>query len=411
MNQRIASRLGIALLFLGAIEGYTTFALNAGFRQLSPSGYLAATFGLCAFALGTYSAFLWMLLANNARAENRWLPTSIFGSFIAAKLVLTIFLLLEDVSRVLRGFVHLAMGRPFLVVHSALWAEVSAGAALLLFAAMLFGIWRGRHLYVVKRVILTYPNLPDGFDGLRIVQLSDIHSGSFSDAKGVARGVAMANALHPDLILFTGDLVNNRAEEIEPWIETFSSLSAPLGTYSILGNHDYGDYVEWASPQAKASNLQRLVANHARLGFHILNNTSIVLERNGSKITLAGVENWGAPPFPQYGDLRKALATADPNRFTILMSHDPSHWDMQVVDFPHLVALTLSGHTHAMQFGFDFGKYFRFSPVQFRYKRWAGLYRRGAKYLYVNRGFGFLGYHGRLGMWPEITELTLKRGH
>jgi uncharacterized protein len=257
-------------------------------------------------------------------------------------------------------------------------------------------------------VRLAFADLPEAFHGMKLVQISDIHSGSFDDKEAVARGVAMIQAENPDLLVFTGDLVNNLASEIEPYKDLFGSLSAPLGKFAVLGNHDYGDYVQWDSPAAKAANVEAVKQHNTEMGFQMLNNDSLQLTRDGQTIRLAGVENWGKPPFPQHGDLNRALQGVAPEEFTVLLSHDPTHWDMQVRDHAKHVHLTLSGHTHGFQMGIEIPG-IKWSPVQWRYKQWAGAYEEGGQYLYVNRGFGYIGFPGRVGIWPEITVIELVR--
>ena len=257
---------------------------------------------------------------------------------------------------------------------------------------------------------MRFASLPDAFKGLRIVQISDIHTGSFDNHEAVAHGIQRVMDQKADIILFTGDLVNNHAVEVDKkYQEIYSRLNAPMGVYSTLGNHDYGDYVQWPSPEAKKENLQTLKDMHAAMGWRLLMNEHVVLEKGADKIALIGIENWSAKAnFPKYGDMQKATAGLQEKNipFKILLSHDPSHWDAQVcVDYKD-VNLTLSGHTHGMQFGID-SKIFKWSPVQYMYKQWAGIYEAGEQSLYVNRGFGFLGYPGRLGVLPEITVIEL----
>lgn len=308
-------------------------------------------------------------------------------------------LLAEDIFRLFRGF-------PPRNVYISEVALVLSGVFLLV---VFFGLTRGRHFYRVRRETIHFPDLPEAFDGFTITQLSDIHSGSFSEPKGVQKGLDLVNAQNSDVILFTGDLVNNEASEMERWIPAFARLKAPLGKYSVLGNHDYGDYIRWESPEAKRSNLDRLKRVHDEIGFRLMLNEAITLRKDGQHITLLGVENWGKGGFHRYGDLQKAVDGIPDNAFKILMSHDPSHWEGVVLDHQQHVHLTLSGHTHGMQFGIElFG--LKWSPIQYVYRQWAGLYNRDGKYLYVNRGFGFLGLKGRIGIWPEIAVITLKRG-
>ncbi len=274
--------------------------------------------------------------------------------------------------------------------------------------SMTWGIISGAHDYRVRRVKLPIANLPKGLEGLKILQLSDIHSGSFWSRSAVLRGIEMIKEEAADLIVFTGDLVNNKAEEMNEWKELFGQLKAPLGIFSSMGNHDYGDYVKWESEEAKNKNLQDLYSTHKEMGWDLLNNENRVIERNGEKVNIVGVENWSAKGrFPKYGDLEKATSGLDPDKPTILLSHDPSHWKGEVLEKFSWIDLTLSGHTHGMQYGVEIPG-FKWSPVQYFYKEWAGLYSSGKQNLYVNRGFGYIGYPGRFGILPEITVISLE---
>jgi len=264
-----------------------------------------------------------------------------------------------------------------------------------------------RYRYQVRKIQLRFDNLPSAFNGLRVVHLSDIHSGSFTDHAAVERGLEKVLALQPDLILFTGDLVNNVATEMAPYIDLFSRLKAPLGVFSVLGNHDYADYVKWDSDLEKQANLESLKNIQERMGWRLLLNEQIVVEKGGEQILLLGVENWSAKlRFPKYGDLAKAYGAGSTAPFKILMSHDPSHWKAEVCERYKDIDLTLSGHTHGMQFGVELPGV-RWSPVQYFYEEWAGLYEQERQKLYVNTGFGFIGYPGRVGMLPEITLIEL----
>ncbi|MDA0363265.1 MAG: metallophosphoesterase [Bacteroidetes bacterium] len=284
-------------------------------------------------------------------------------------------------------------------------ATLGWGLAAIPFLGILHGVFRGRFKYRVLTNRVTIPGLPKAFHGFRIVQISDIHSGSFSDPDEVRRGVDMVVAQRGDAVVFTGDLVNNVAEEMTPWIDLFKEIQAPHGVYSILGNHDYGDYWQWPSEQAKVDNLAALCGQHAALGWDLLRNEHRLIQKDGEQLELLGIENWGKPPFPQYGDLNKALAGLPPETPKILLSHDPSHYDAQVVHHPANIALTLSGHTHGMQFGIEIPGWFKWSPVKFKYAKWAGSYPESnqSRALYVNRGFGYLAFPGRVGIWPEVT--------
>jgi len=341
----------------------------------------------------------------------------IFGALILVivpKLVFTLFLLTEDLFRLLHllfdyiksfftpGDVTLDSRRKFISQTGLLVASIP-------FAAIIHGMLIGKYKFRVIRQDLVFDNLPDAFDGFTITQISDIHSGSFDNAEEVERGVKMANDQKSDIILFTGDLVNNKSDEMLPWMDTFKKLSAPYGVYSILGNHDYGDYIQWDSEKEKNYNLEHLKKIEQQLGFRLLLNENVELKKGNDVISLIGIENWGTGGFTKKGDLKKATHTVDDKLFKILMSHDPSHWDAQVLTHDKHIDLTLSGHTHGMQFGVEIPGIVKWSPVKYRYPQWAGLYKEEDKHLYVNRGFGFIGFPGRVGIWPEITVITLKK--
>jgi predicted MPP superfamily phosphohydrolase len=274
------------------------------------------------------------------------------------------------------------------------------------FVTLLFGILKGRFAFYTRHEKLFFPDLPKAFTGLRIVQISDLHLGSFgSNREPLKEAVDLINAEQPDLVLFTGDLVNNFAGETRGWENILGAIKAPLGKFSILGNHDYGNYSTWPSPQRKQANFKSILAAHRRFGFQLLRNESVEITRGEQKIALSGIENWGNPPFPQYGDLEKAWNESGEASFKILMSHDPDHWEAQVMGKRNY-DLTLAGHTHGMQFGFTW-RNFKWSPAQYKFKRWAGLYKEGEQFLYVNRGLGYLGMPARVGMPPEITVFDL----
>lgn len=354
--------------------------------------------------------------AINASGLPKSLRNALFVTMVGlffAKLIAALFFLIDDIRR---GIQWVA-GRLFFsntegeqiqagggISRSLFlsWVGLTAGGAL--FTSLLYGMGN-KYAYRVHRVTLHFPNLPAAFRGLRVVQLSDIHSGSFTDREAVARGVQKVLDLKPDLILFTGDIVNNTADEMDQFIEVFRRLEAPMGVFSTLGNHDYGDYVQWPSAEAKRANLERLKGVHAKLGWRLLMNEHVLFERGEDRIALLGIENWGAKArFPKYGKMNEAYPGTEAIPFKILMSHDPSHWDAEVRPKYGDVDLMLAGHTHGMQFGVELPG-FRWSPVQYVYKQWAGLYEEGRQKLYVNRGFGFLGYPGRVGIMPEITLL------
>ncbi|PTQ94013.1 hypothetical protein C8P68_10774 [Mucilaginibacter yixingensis] len=347
--------------------------------------------------IGIISITMIRRAGNNAQRLIATLMAVMLMDFIP-KIFASPVLLAEDVMRIFRSFPP----------RNLYISEATLALAGIFFLIILFGLTRGKHFYRVRRETLFFPDLPAAFDGFTITQLSDIHAGSFSDAEGVQKGLDLVNAQKSDVILFTGDLVNNQATEMDRWIPAFSKLKAPMGKFSVLGNHDYGDYIKWETAEAKSANLARLKQIHGEIGFRLLLDETITLKKGEQSISLIGVENWGTGGFHQYGDLKKAAAGVPDDAFKILMSHDPSHWEGVTLDHHQHVHLTLSGHTHGMQFGIElFG--FKWSPIKYVYKQWAGLYDNDGRFLYVNRGFGFLGLKGRIGMWPEVAVITLKR--
>jgi len=338
-----------------------------------------------------------------------------FGIFLAIfvpKLIVVLFMFGEDIIRFFVGLFMKVAGSqdtPFLGSRRKFVSTIALGIAAIPFASLIYGMVQGKYNYKVLKYTLEFEDLPDAFNGYTLTQLSDIHCGSFDDHHKVEYAVDLANRQNSDVILFTGDLVNNMADEIEKWQPTFSKLSAADGVYSVLGNHDYGDYMNWESQTEKANNLQKLKNIQREMGWDLLLNENRYLERNGERIALVGVENWGDHGFIKAGDLDKAcegIATSD---FKILMSHDPSHWQEKVKEDPRNFHLTLSGHTHGMQFGVEIPGLVKWSPIQYRYKNWAGVYEEFGRFINVNRGFGFLGYPGRVGIWPEITVIKLKK--
>ncbi|MBN2867453.1 MAG: metallophosphoesterase [Flavobacteriaceae bacterium] len=335
-----------------------------------------------------------------------------FLTVVALKVVLISFLFTEDVIRILYGAYQKAFGERdsfYLPSRRKFISQIALGIAAIPFASMLYGIYKGRYNYKVLTYNLEYPDLPDAFDGYQITQISDIHSGSFDNKEKIEYAVDLINKQQSDVILFTGDLVNNQASEMDQWKSTFSKLTAKDGVYSILGNHDYGDYMNWPNEAAKQENLEYLFQIQKEIGFDLLKNESRFLERNGERIALIGVENWGAG-FKQVGDLDKASKAVKPEDFKILMSHDPTHWEKVAVNHPLHYHLTLSGHTHGMQFGIEIPGWIKWSPAKWRYKYWAGLYEQNKQIINVNRGFGYLAFPGRVGIWPEITVIKLKKG-
>lgn len=369
-------------------------------------GYLIIALGISILLLSVLSTFK---TAKGMIPFYEWV-LSLFLTLLITKIFFCIILLLGDIGRTIAGGVN-AINKhhtgPAIPSRRRFISEAATLFAAIPFTSFLYAMLKGKYDYRLHRQTLYFPDLPQAFDGFTITQLSDIHSGSFDSKTGVQRGIDLAKEQKSDLFVFTGDLVNNAAWEIEPWLHRFADLKAPYGQYSILGNHDYGDYIEWDSEEQKADNLETLKAHHKTLGYRLLLDEHTTIEKDGQKITLIGVQNWGRG-FIQKGNLDKALQNADPHDFKILLSHDPTHWEEKVRYHPTHIHLTLAGHTHGAQFGVESDK-FRWSPVQYRYLDWAGLAEEKGRYLYVNRGFGFLAFSGRLGIWPEVTVITLKR--
>lgn len=364
---------------------------------------------------------IFIIVRFSAASMTTSVPFKLFAaSFVilySSKIIFAIFLLVEDAYRILRALaltLFKSLKREPIVPSELFQSRrrfISQAATLVAgipFIGSIYGVIKGKYNFRIHRAEIAFKDLPKEFDGLTITQLSDIHCGSFGDRSEVMRGIKMANDQKSDIMFFTGDLVNFRAKEMEQWVDVFKQLKAPMGVYSILGNHDYGDYVEWPSEEAKKANLDKLCNFHTQLGFRLMRNENLKIIKNRQSIDLLGLENWGRGGFSKYGDIVKTLEGTSPDSFKILLSHDPTQWEEQVMNRPEAVHLTLSGHTHGMQFGVEIPGIVKFSLIQFRYKRWAGLYTENSRYLYVNRGFGYIGFPGRVGIWPEITVITLK---
>lgn len=346
---------------------------------------------------------------------NKYLRTYL-ASFVlilaVVKILGCVFLLLDDVVRLFRWiwerFSSSNSGENG-ISRLKFFSWLALGFSTVPLLSFMYGIVRGGYKFRVHNVKISNPGIPEAFNGLKIVQLSDMHVGSYTNTDALEKVFSIVADLKPDLVFFTGDLVNVQTDETDGFLQTFQKLKAPMGVYSVLGNHDYGDYREWNSASEKIENLEALKNVHAEAGWRLLMNENLKIEKNGEFIQLLGVENWGANlHFKKYGRMDLAVKNADENLFTILLSHDPSHWNKEVrIQYP-FVDLTLSGHTHGFQFGIEIPG-FKWSPVQYVYPQWAGLYQDDKQMLYVNRGLGFVGYPGRLGIWPEITLLELQK--
>ncbi len=339
---------------------------------------------------------------------------AILVGLLFAKIIAAFFFLLDDIRRVLLWTMQKLFsvtGAQYMPEENGIsrsvflsWLGLGLGSSL--FGTLLFG-FSNKYNYQIKKLKLSFSNLPNAFIGFKIIHISDIHSGSFNDTKAVQHGVDLILQQQADIILFTGDLVNDRHDEMNEYISIFKQLKAPYGVLSTLGNHDYGDYIQWESKAAKIDNLEKLKQLQHDMGWKLLMNEHVILEKDDAKIALIGIENWSNKArFPKYGKLSEAYKGTEKIPFKILMSHDPSHWDAEVKPNYPDIDLTLSGHTHGMQFGVEL-PFFKFSPVQWVYKQWAGLYEDEKQKINVNRGFGFIGYPGRVGILPEITVIEL----
>lgn len=401
-------RILFFLVFIGLIDWYSFQA----FKTLFPTQiWIKASFWVFSILIYIFTIYVFLTFDRGNVSLNFGRLVSLLVLSILPKLIILAFLFGEDIFRFFTGiFYSFGENRQgdFLPDRRKFVSQTALILSSIPFLGILHGVLVGKYRYRVLNHTLEFDDLPEEFDGFTITQISDIHSGSFDDKKKLEYGIDLINQQKSDVILFTGDLVNNHSGEMEPWIETFKKLKAPMGKYSILGNHDYGDYMNWPSKEAKVQNLQRLFQVHEELGFKLLRNENLQLKRGNSSIDLIGVENWGKG-FAQHGDLPKATANLRDQSFKILMSHDPSHFDEQVKNFSQFIHLTLSGHTHGMQFGIEIPGWIKWSPASLRYPKWAGMYEELGRYLHVNRGFGFLAFPGRVGIWPEITVLKLKK--
>ncbi|WP_339658923.1 metallophosphoesterase [uncultured Polaribacter sp.] len=399
----------IVLILAVILEIYTFQAL----KTISKNKFLR--YGFLLISVAAYINFLVTMLRysrSDGQTPQFQMAVGLLLTVLVPKLVIVILLFGEDVYRwILKGIsavsstetASLAGRRKFI-------SQLALGLAAIPFASFIYGIVQGKYNYKVLKYQLTFKDLPEAFDGYTITQISDIHSGSFTNKEKIQYGVDLINEQKSDLMLFTGDIVNNKADEMDNWIDVFSKLEAKEGKYSILGNHDYGDYMDWKNPQDKIDNFQAVKDIHQKIGFDLLCNENRYLEKDGQKIALIGVENWGKGGFKKKGDLQKASAKIKKEDFKILMSHDPSHWQEKVKNNDFNYQLTLSGHTHGLQLGIEIPGFIKWSPSKYVYKQWAGLYEESNRFINVNRGFGYHAFPGRVGIWPEITVIELKKG-
>ncbi len=404
-------RWGIFILIFIVIDIYAFQA----FKTLSKNLWLHIFYWiLSVLVTGNFLFRFWGLdRANYGNAQ-----AYAFGfliAFLVPKMVVLIVMFGEDIFRWINyGYKNDIRvdyhGEASLESRRSFISKIALGLAAIPFASILYGIYKGKYNFKVLKYTLHYEDLPEAFDGYKLTQISDIHSGSFDNPEKVSYAVDLINEQESDVVLFTGDMVNNKAEEMKPYVDIFGKLKAKDGLYSVLGNHDYGDYVRWESEEAKHQNLEDLKSIQKEIGFNLLLNEHQFIEKEGERIALVGVENWGAGGFKKAGDLKKAASGVHKEDFKILLSHDPSHWEKQVIQDDYHYHLTLSGHTHGMQFGIEIPGWFKWSPVKWRYKYWAGIYQELGQYINVNRGFGYLAFPGRVGIWPEITVIELRKG-
>lgn len=403
----------VPLLLLSIIEIY---AFNA-FKTITKSRLILGIYLIISLLVLVYLFYVAVTHDKGSGQNSQTLFA--FGlalTVLVPKFVITIVLFGEDIFRFFHGVIYYFIGdtvpETFLPNRRKFVSQVALGIAAIPFSSLIYGIFIGKYNFKVIKKKIFFDDLPESFDGFKILQISDIHSGSFGETHKIQDAIDLINEQEFDLFLFTGDIVNSHAHEMDPWIDTFKGVKMPkYGKYSILGNHDYGTYAYWNTKEDEKANFEAIKAIHDKIDFKLMLNEQTSIKKNGEEIKLIGIENWGLH-FGEKGDLKKAAANTTPSDFKILMSHDPSHWEAKVKNDPNHYQLTLSGHTHGFQFGIEIPGWIKWSPVQYVYKQWAGLYEYAKKgrYVYVNRGFGFHAYPGRVGIMPEISVLELKKG-
>ena len=401
-------------MFIGIALALDFYALQS-FRSVTKNPWVTIGYTVC--SLGVLGIIVYQSLNFNRASglsASFYYAFALFVLFYVPKFVLVATMFGEDIFRIFEGIYNSIMsnrntGGSIFSSRRKFVGQLALGLASIPFLSILYGITKGKYNYKVLNYTLFFEDLPPAFDSYKITQISDIHSGSFDNRSKVEYAVDLVNAQASDAIMFTGDLVNSKTSEMLPWKSIFSKLKAKDGVFSVLGNHDYGDYMRWPSKQAKEKNFDEMLDLQKEMGFQLLLDEARYIEKNGARLAIIGVENWGKG-FKQKGDLKRATSKINPQDFKILLSHDPSHWEYEVVDDKLHYQLTLSGHTHGMQFGIEIPGLVKWSPIKWRYKYWAGLYQNEGQFLNVNRGFGYLAFPGRVGIWPEITVITLKKG-
>ncbi len=404
-------RLLFFILFVLLIEVYAFQAFKTLYRvKWVQYSYIILSFLILAFIIYSFTQFD----RSVGQTPKTLFTLGLMLIVYIPKMILTTIMFGEDFFRIIFGMISHFLGNTnqssFLPARRKFVSQIAIGIAAVPFLSLLYGMTKGKYNFKVIKQTLFFSDLPDSFDGATITHISDIHSGSFDDPEKIQYAVDLINEQNSDMVLFTGDIVNTHATEMYPWIDTFKKIHNPkFGKFSVLGNHDYGEYIQWPSQQAKDDNFVAIKNLHQQIDFKLLLNENVRLKKGSDEIAIVGVENWGHN-FKKAGDLVKASSGLTQNDFKILMSHDPSHWEYEVKNHEQNFHLTLSGHTHGLQFGIEIPGIIKWSPVQYVYKQWAGLYENLGRYIYVNRGFGFHAYPGRVGIWPEISVIELKKG-
>lgn len=401
------------LFFIAFVLFIEVYAFQA-FRTLSKIKWVQYSYVLLSVLILAFIIYSFTQFDRRVGQNSSTLLT--FGLVLIVyipKIILTLVMFGEDFYRIISGTISHFLGNTeqssFLPERRKFVSQIALGVAAVPFLSLLYGMTKGKYNFKVIKQTLFFSDLPDSFDGTTITHISDIHSGSFDNPEKIQYAVDLINEQNSDMVLFTGDIVNTHATEMHPWVDTFKKIHNPkFGKYSVLGNHDYGEYIDWPTQKEKEDNFEAIKDLHRQIDFKLLMNENVKLKNGSDEIAVVGVENWGKS-FKKAGDLIKASNGLNQKDFKILMSHDPSHWEYEVKDHEQNFHLTLSGHTHGLQFGIEIPGFIKWSPVQYVYKQWAGLYENLGRYVYVNRGFGFHAYPGRVGIWPEITVIELKK--
>ena len=406
------SRFLVMLIIFSVLFFLIEFYASQALKTITKNKFIRVLWILIALAI--YINLFYTIFSTPRSAgqtKGFQLAAGFLLTFLIPKLFIVIVMFGEDMVRVFQKIISFMLPSETQPLHGrrTFVSQLALGLAAIPFASFLYGIFQGRYNYKVLKYQLSFEDLPEAFDGFTITQISDIHSGSFTNREKIQYGIDLIKEQKSDLLLFTGDIVNNKADEMDAWVDAFKDFEAPFGKFSILGNHDYGDYVDWPSKEDKIDNFQAVKELHPKIGFDLLLNDHRYIEKDGQKIALIGIENWGKG-FNQAGDLQKATVGVQKEDFKILMSHDPSHWEYKVKQDDFNYHLTLSGHTHGLQMGIEIPGFFKWSPSQYVYKQWAGLYHEYGRFINVNRGFGYHAFPGRVGIWPEITVIELKKG-